>query len=270
MTQTVLINGQAQSEISVLDRGLLYGDGLFETIRVARGKVCLWSQHMQRLTYGCTRLGLPQPDVGGLAAEVESLIKDQDQAVIKILLTRGEGQRGFASPKPVHVTRIVLLQPFPDDYKDRAKRGIKTILCRTRLAKQPVLAGLKHLNCLQQVMARNEWDDPEIMEGFMLDESDNVIEGCMSNVFVVDKGKLFTPDLASCGVAGVVRECILSLAQDLGLELDIKKISKQQFLQADEIFISNSLIGVWPVNQLEQRILPVGSITQRIMEHLVY
>ena len=273
MTEKILINGKAASVISVFDRGLLYGDGLFETIRVVEGKPRLWQQHMQRLEQGCQKLGLPSPDRECLAKEVASLLEkaaQEEQAVIKIIWTRGQGPRGFAGSVKAQATRIVMLQAFPEYSSDYASAGVKTRICSTRLAKQPALAGLKHLNCLQQVLARNEWTDPDIAEGFMLDEQENVIEGCMSNVFMVYQGRLQTPDLSSCGVAGVVRHSIIQLVQDLDLPLDIKTIGKQQLIQSEEIFICNSLVGIWPVKQLQQRKLPVGSITRQIMEHLVY
>ncbi|MDH5327367.1 MAG: aminodeoxychorismate lyase [Gammaproteobacteria bacterium] len=270
MTLTQLINGRPEDQISASDRGLFYGDGLFETVRVQQGHLCLWSLHLQRLRSGCERLGIAVPDSTLLEHEAVSLLCGEDLEVIKIIVTRGVGQRGFAVTGTESPTRIVMHQKFPRYKSDFWRSGIRMRFCRTRLAIQPALAGLKHLNCLQQVLARREWDDPEIQEGIMLNNDNEVVEGCMSNIFLVKNNRIMTPDLSLCGVAGVMRHHILKLAQDLGIELDITSVTPQDLRDAEEIFVSNSLIGVWPVRQLEQHLYTVGPITQEIMERLQY
>ena len=271
MTSTVLVNGNAESHVSVLDRGLMYGDGLFETIRVQKTELCLWEKHVQRLLSGCERLGIPAPDPIKLKRESESLLKlrhNGNLAVIKIIITRGEGHRGYVFPKNPTPNRIVILQEFPDYAEDNWVRGVKVCWCKTRLAVQPALAGLKHLNCLQQVLARNEWQDGEIMEGFMLDNQDRVVEGCMSNIFLVKNGELITPDLSECGVSGVMRQRILELARDNDIQIHITSVSKEDILLADELFISNSLIEIWPVRQLDQKVYKPGPVTKQFMKRL--
>ncbi len=263
---TILINGQSTDRISVYDRGFQYGDGLFETLAVIDGRCPLWERHMQRLQEGCQRLHLPFPDVALLQAEAHSLIHNETRAVLKIILSRGEGGRGYAYPEPVQPVRILMRHPWPEYPEQNGQQGVQVRFCTTILARQPALAGLKHLNRLEQVLARNEWQDAAIAEGLMLDENANVIEGTMSNLFMVQNQQLYTADLSACGVAGIMRGYILELARKAGIASHIGSINKQQLGEADEIFLSNSLIGLWPVNRLDGQIFAVGETSRRLQK----
>ncbi|VAX12266.1 Aminodeoxychorismate lyase [hydrothermal vent metagenome] len=261
---TVLINGQTTDRISVRERSFQYGDGLFETMAVIDGICPFWDRHMQRLQKGCQQLQLPFPDRSLLRAEAQVLIQNERRAVLKLILSRGEGGRGYVYSENVPPSRIFMRYPWPEYPKQNGQAGVQVRFCNTTLARQPALAGLKHLNRLEQVIARNEWRDGEIAEGLMLDENENVIEGTMSNLFMVQNKRLYTADLSRCGVAGIMRGYILDLARNAGIAIHIGDISKQQLGDADEIFLSNSLIGLWPVNRLEGQLLAVGEISRRL------
>ncbi len=261
---TILINGQTTDHISARDRGLHYGDGLFETLAVIDGRCPFWDRHMQRLQNGCQRLQLPVPDMAVLQAEAQHLIENETRAVLKLIISRGEGGRGYRYPEPTLATRIIMCHPWPDYPSRNGQEGVQVRFCTTTLARQPQLAGLKHLNRLEQVLARNEWQDTNIAEGLMSDENGNVIEGTMSNVFMVRNGILHTPDLSHCGVAGIMRDTILELAHTEGMAVSTTNITKQQLLDADEIFLSNSLIGLWPVKRLHGQPFAVGEISRRL------
>ncbi len=256
----MLINGKPATKLSVLDRGFQYGDGLFETLAVTGGRPCLWELHLNRLERGCRQLGIPLPDPALLLDEALRECAGQERAVLKIMLTRGEGGRGYrptANPTP---NRIVYTAPWPDHPATATEEGVVVRLCETRLGQDETLAGIKHLNRLPQIMAQREWDDPAIAEGLMLDRSGHVIEGTISNLFLVRDGELITPDLNACGVAGVMRELVLEIASQLNIPFAIRDIPVAELDQADALFLTNSLIGIWPVRQLGEQSYRIDAV----------
>lgn len=266
----MLINGQAGDHVSAFDRGLQYGDGLFETIAVRDGAPLLFDHHLRRLAEGCRRLRMPAPDPALLAREAASLCDGATRAVLKLIVTRGPGRRGYriATDEPPAPTRIVMLLPAPAMAAEDYRQGIALRLCQTRLGANPALAGLKHLNRLEQVLARAEWDDPEIREGLMMDREGAVIEGTMSNLFIVSAGKLRTPALGDCGVAGILRARVLETAAAHGITATEGRLLPGDVEAADEAFVCNSLIGVVPVCRFERTELAVGPLTRRLMAAL--
>lgn len=257
----LLINGQpgeavGAPAISPMDRGLAYGDGVFRTLAVSDGQPEFWLKHMAKLAADCAALGIPAPDPALLAAEARALLRGADRAVLKIIVTRGVGGRGYKPPEAAAPTRIVLRAPWPAYVPEMATAGVVVRLCETRLGLQPRLAGVKHLNRLEQVLARDEWSDPAIAEGLMQDSDGRVIEGVMSNLFVVKGGEVTTPDLARCGVAGVMRGLLLESARIVDLALS-------EVRGADELFLTNSLIGLWPVRQFDGAAYEIGPVTKR-------
>ncbi|MFQ5469381.1 MAG: aminodeoxychorismate lyase [Gammaproteobacteria bacterium] len=267
----ILVNGENANQLSALDRGLHYGDGLFETIAMKNGRPCFWERHMDRLRWGCERLKFPAPDESLLFDESIKVAGGQLQAVLKIIITRGQGERGFRFPKQqdsTKVTRVVMRLPatsYPEEYHND---GITVRLCETRLSSNVILAGVKHLNRLEQVMARSEWDAPDIVEGLMLNEAGHLIEGTMSNIFIAKDGCLNTPDLSSSGVSGVMRGVIIDMADRLDIPLKISTLDLEDIRDADEVFITNSLIGVWAVRHFQEINFPYGTITTRIRNEL--
>jgi 4-amino-4-deoxychorismate lyase len=265
---SILINGQETEQISVLDRGFQYGDGLFETIHVVDGGTMQWQRHMTRLAEGCERLGIPMLDQALLATEAEKLCRGVSEGVLKLTVTRGMGGRGYAMPGPVSPTRVLALFPAPTYPETHWTKGVKVRICQTRLGENPSLAGIKHLNRLEQVLARAEWDDPDISEGLMLDSNNNVIEGTMSNLFCVHDGVLLTPELSRCGVRGITRDRILLSAEKAGIPAKEAQLAIEDINNAQELFLSNSLVGIWPVKQLEKNEYSAGPITKQLMAAL--
>lgn len=208
MTWHVLVNGENASTVAVSDRGLLYGDGLFETVLVDHGRAVLWPFHLARLELGCERLALPMPEVDLLAQELARVASGRLRCVVRISLTRGEGERGYR-PVASTPTRIVAVFPAPRQDPRLLRPGVRVRWCETRLGRQPRLAGLKHLNRLEQVLARAEWDDEDIFEGLMSDSDGAVIGATAANLFIVRRGQLLTPALDQAGVAGTCRAWIL-------------------------------------------------------------
>ena len=268
----MLINGQPAEQISAQDRGLHYGDGLFETIAVNNGAPLLWDRHLQRLGLGCSRLSIEPPDPTLLRAETEHICAGVEQAVLKIIITRGAGSRGYRpSPltsHPLSATRIVARYPWPEWPQRFWQEGVRVRVCQTPLGSNPLLAGIKHLNRLEQVLARSEWDDPDIPEGLMLDQTGSVIEATQSNVFIVRQGRLLTPDLSASGVAGIMRAYIIEIAAMLSIPCAVTRLTLADVQTAEEGFLCNSLIGVWPIRESAGAALKPGPITAVINEYI--
>lgn len=270
-----LVNGENRTQIDIADRGFQYGDGLFETIEVINRQAVFLDQHLERLAIGCRRLYIPVPDTGILVSEIKELCKllpfpgmPAEKAVLKLIITRGTGGRGYKQPDPVQPTRVLSLHPFPDYPHAYQEQGIIVRFCETRLGLNTALAGIKHLNRLEQVLARAEWNDASIQEGIMLDVNDRVIEGTMTNLFYLKNHVLYTAALAECGIAGIMRGIIMMLSQRQGLAVVENHYTKEALLSADEVFVSNSIIGIWPVKQIDSRSFLVGTVTRQIQTWL--
>ncbi|MCX7089408.1 MAG: aminodeoxychorismate lyase [Methylococcales bacterium] len=264
----VLINGSSEHCLDVTDRGLQYGDGLFETIAVYQGQPVYLQEHLQRLQRGCERLLIPCPALDLLRNEAVQLSQHTQQAVLKIIVTRGSGGRGYRQPDSIAATRILSLHPYPDYPAHFKQQGITARFCQTRLGLNPSLAGIKHLNRLEQVLARAEWQDATIQEGLMLDALDRIIEGTMSNLFFIKDQAIVTSPLTHSGVAGILREKIMQIAERDNIPLKQHYFKQDALLAADEVFVTNSIIGIWPVKQIQQTLFPVGAMTQKIMVRL--
>lgn len=263
MNPACWIDGQPAETLPLTDRGLHYGDGLFETLAVRDARIPRLAMHLDRLREGCMRLGIPQPDESQLRHELDAAARGQTRAVLKLMLTRGSGGRGYRPPAEAQTMRVLLRYPWPDYPVAWTEQGIELRICRTRLGLNPGLAGLKHLNRLEQVMARAEWSDG-VQEGLMLDAEGRVIEGTMTNVFgSTGPGRLVTPDLTQAGVAGVMRRHILEQAQQAGIGVEIRSLTLDELLQCREIFVCNSIAGVWPVTRVDTHSYAVGPMAQR-------
>lgn len=257
------VDGQPAELLPITDRGLAYGDGLFETIAVSAGQPSLLDRHLARLAEGCTRLHMPL-DLARVRSQLLAFSQQLGAGVVKLMLTRGDGQRGYALPQPAQPRLILQAACKPLYPATHGEHGVRLFPCATRLAEQPLLAGLKHLNRLEQVLARSEWQDAEHAEGLMLDVSGRVIEGVYSNLLLVSAGVLITADLSRCGVAGVMRAELLAQAAALGIVCQVRDISYAELLAADEVMLCNSLYGVWPVRALLAHDWPVGPLTRKL------
>ncbi len=263
---SILINGLEQTTIDVKDRGFQYGDGIFETIAWKNNKLQFWDAHLARMQNACERLHLNSVDEALWLSDIKALQLSND-AVVKLMISRGVSGRGYVYTEGDSVTRVTVTYPMPD-YPQGNSQGVKTVLCKTPVSINPVLAGIKHLNRLDNVLARNEWQDSNIAEGFMFDHNEHIIEGTMSNVFCVLGDELYTPALDLCGVAGVMRQQVIEVARTLKLPVNIVDISKQNFLQMDGVFITNSLIGIWPVAELESVKFQSNKLIERLQNEL--
>jgi 4-amino-4-deoxychorismate lyase len=257
------VDGRPAQQLGVKDRGLAYGDGLFETIAVRAGRPTLFDAHLQRLRIGCERLAI-KVDQALLKAEMQAFAAELGEGVMKLIVTRGDSQRGYAADPQASSRRILQGGPAPAYPPAHAEQGVALFSCATRLGEQPLLAGLKHLNRLEQVLARAEWQSSEFAEGLMRDTSGRLIEGVYSNLFLLRDEVLLTPDLSRCGVAGVMRGQLIEGAAGLGLAVVQRDIEFRELAHADEVFVCNSVYGVWPVIACEQLRWPVGPVTRKL------
>ena len=261
-----LVNGVESSAISVDDRGLQYGDGLFETMSAQDGRVRHFERHMERLAEGGRRLGLPVPDPNLVAAECERALAGLGAGSVKLMVTRGPGPRSYRPPADPAVTRIVVSSaPKP---RNDPEEGIVVRLCDTPLGLNPRLAGIKHLNRLEQVLACAEWDDPAIAEGLMSSVDGRIVCATAANVFLVREGRLLTPAIRDCGVAGVMRGVVLAAAREAGIDTEILDVRLVDFSAADEVFLTNAITGVRPVGEILglRRYAAPGDVTRILLE----
>ncbi|MGB6605062.1 MAG: aminodeoxychorismate lyase [Steroidobacteraceae bacterium] len=263
----IAVNGLEQGAVSALERGLHYGDGLFETIACVGGRARFLSLHLARLRRGCTRLHILFRHADALRSEIEALAAPVCRAIVKVLVTRGPAvERGYRVTGAEEATRVTLRYRWPQE--DPAEAGVRVRLAALRLAENPLLAGLKHLNRLEQVLARHEWSDPGIAEALMLDVSGNLVSGVMSNVFLVQNGRLRTPRVDRCGVAGVMREVVMREAPAAGIVLEETQLRPDDLMQASEVFLTSALIGIRPVRALEGRVWAPGPVTRAVQERV--
>ena len=282
-----LINGVASDFLNVNDRSIHYGDGVFETILCHQQHLFYWQEHYQRLSTSAKKLKLHCPAEEVFLTDIRKLLdeetsnkdgrnKDDNYFSIKVILTRGEGERGYLFSDKAVSNRIVLVATLDANYSSLLSNKLfagDLFLCKQQVSINKQLAGLKHLNRLENVMARNEWGShskqTNIIDGLMLNANQHVIEGCMSNLFAVKNNELLTPDLSLSGVDGIMRQAIIDLADKLDLKLTITNLGKDEILAMDELFISNSLIGIKSVSCFEKTTYNQQPITKLIFEQLI-
>lgn len=245
----VYVNGQRSDNISVYDRAFQYGDGLFETIAVVKGKPALLDLHLQRLRSGLSRLAFPEFPMQPLADDIQDKCQRFDLAVLKLVVTRGESWRGYLPPATPNIN---VLQAFSEKHNiDSIVPAIALCFCNTQLGINPLLAGIKHLNRLEQVLAKKESHERGYEDGLVADIDGNIIEATSANLFLWKDTKLITPDLQRCGINGIVRQLVFNIAEKMGIPVVICNISKADCKNADALFLCNSLNGIIPVNKLE-------------------
>jgi 4-amino-4-deoxychorismate lyase len=275
----ILVNGEARAPegavVSVFDRGFQYGDGVFETLALVDGRVREQAAHLERLARGAELLGIPAPEVGAFEADIAELSRDLgrgDRAVIKLNYTRGAGGRGLAPPPDPVPTRVAMRLGWPGHPVEWAETGVRVITCRTRQVSGAALDGrIKSMNQLNHIVARMEWTDPGIAEGLLRDGEGRVVEGTVTNLFLVRDGELVTPDLAGAGLPGVTRGRVLEAAASLGIPVREDPVWPGDLARAEELFLTNSIIGVWPVRELDGQMVADGApgpVTRRLQQAL--
>lgn len=268
MTSSTLVNGEWTDSVSVYDRGLAFGDGLFETLRYQQGRMPLLPYHLDRLRLGCTRLRIPLDEEalgGALTALVGQLRQaGEPRALVKLMVTRGPGGRGYTPPPRAEVRPTLILQWRPLAETDpQAVAGVTLQPCHTPIFPNPLLAGLKHLNRLDYVLAAQELPEDASVQGLLLDACGKLLECLHHNLFLLVDGRLKTPRLAEAGVHGVMRRLLLEhLAPQAGLEVLAEDLDVTDLAAAGEVFICNSVRGIWPVRGCLAHSWPVpGDVT---------
>lgn len=256
----ILVDGLPADAVSVADRGLNYGDGLFETMRLHGGRVPLLHRHLARLAAGCERLGIPCPPEDEIAMDVARLAEAGAEGVVKVVVTRGDGGRGYAPPAAPRVRRIVGLHRLPANPEEPVELG----LCVTPLGYNPRLAGIKHLNRLEQVLAAGEAAGAGWYDGLMLDDTGAVAEATRHHLFLVSDGRLRTPVLERGGVTGIMRALVLESAGESGFDHEEVRIIPEDLAAAEEAFLTNAVTGVVAVDILAGKRLDRGSAPQRL------
>ena len=254
------INGRRGTRIDYRDRGLQYGDGVFETMRVRRSRIRLLDYHLERLFDGCARLQIAAPPARDLRRELRRAAEQRSEGVLKLIVTRGaSSMRGYRPTGRERCTRILTLHALPRGVRAAESSPVRIRLCTTPLGLNPQLAGLKSLNRLESVLARSEWHDARIWEGLMQDVDQNVVCGTMSNLFLRRGSNLLTPLLNRCGVAGVMRRWVMETAGGLQLRAIERPIRWRDLRDAEEVFMSNAVVGLKSVAVIErgrQRLRP--------------
>lgn len=263
-----IINGELTDQISIKDRGFNYGDGVFETIAVHHKKLHYWTAHYHRLKMSCERLGIKSPEEKTLLADIAQLAFYATSSVIKIIITRGQGGRGYSSEGTSEPNVVISNNPWPLFVESYQQQGIKVRLCEHRLIINPALAGIKHLNRLDQVLARNEWHNDEYQEGLMLDQDDNLLEGISTNVFVkIDQQWITVPNKV-CAVDGVMRAAVLRNAGKAGINIDQRMITYSDLSNIKEMFVTNSIWGIVPVLSCESYLFKIGNDCRKLQNSL--
>lgn len=252
----VLIDGTPRASVDAGDRGLLYGDGLFETIAVVGGRPRFLDWHLERLTEGARRLSFPPPDTDVIRREIGD-VTDASTTIVKLLLTRGTGPRGYRPPRDPVPTRIVYADDGPAGASppEPARLG----WCRLRLGRNPALAGIKHTSRLEQVLARAEWDHGSMDEGLLQDEQGALVSATQANVFARIAGRWVTPRLDMAGVAGVMRRAFREWLKGQGRPAEERAIPAAELAAASAIVLTNARVGAWPARELAGRPLEIDA-----------
>jgi len=255
-----LVNGIEQTSIDISDRGLAYGDGLFTTAKIVDGEVILLAKHIERLMYGCQQLRLAMPSIERLTSQLQSVAKLYSQAVLKVMITTGSGGRGYSriglNDNDTNV--IIIISDFPAHYKELALQGISLGDSQQQIGISPMLAGLKHLNRLEQVLLRAELDERSEDDLVVTNYQGHVVEVTSANLFYWQQGALCTPDLSLSGVNGLIRQEVLS-------KYPATKICETSLVDLNEakgMFICNSLMGIIPVKTYNNRLLVIDEVLQ--------
>ena len=263
------IDGVPGVAVPADDRGLQYGDGVFETVLVRAGRARFLDAHLARLSRGCTRLAIPTASLTLLRAEIDAAVAMAPPlAVLKIIMTRGSAQRrGYAPQGNETPRRLVSLwvAPARDASLDH---GVDLRVATIRLGENPALAGIKHLNRLENVLAAAESTDHGAFESLLLDVSGSLVSGTMSNVFLVRAGRIVTPRIDRCGVAGVMRSIVLRECVALGIAAEEVRLTLDDLPSGDEMFITNARIGVVPVRRVGEHSFGMNNLTRRLAAHI--
>lgn len=260
---TCLLNGEAATGVPLDDRGLAYGDGVFETIAVIGGRPRLWQAHMDRLQEGCAGLAIAMPPQETLLRDAHAVTCDRPHAVVKLIITRGSGGRGYGAPPNDQARRLACAFDFPSGIEEAIQDGIEARMLDMRLAHQPALGGIKHLNRLEQVLAAMELGNGSGLEGVLRDQDGFVVSAVSANLFLVTGDTLLTPRMDRCGVRGVVRAMLL---KELKSRCELRRVSMAMLAEADEVFACNAIRGIVPLRRIGDLRWLVGPVTRELQD----
>ncbi|MCT4717399.1 aminodeoxychorismate lyase [Enterobacteriaceae bacterium H18W14] len=246
-----LINGQWQTTLPANDRAVQFGDGCFTTAVLKKGKVSFSEQHLRRLRLACEKLQLPFTEWSMLASEMQQLAMNEQRAVLKVIISRGAGGRGYSAANCNQPTRILSVSPFPTFYDDWRKSGISLALSPICMGVNPHLAGIKHLNRLEQVLIRTHLEQTPAQEALVLDSDGWLTECCAANLFWRKGNAVFTPFVDRAGVNGTMRQHVMACLKEAGWRLQEVRERVETLADADELIICNALMPVVPVKQAE-------------------
>lgn len=269
------VNGKLVNGIAPTNRGFAYGDGVFRTMRLLNGALQDWPLHYQTLVADCSKIQIVCPSAELLMQEFKYLMASADVeqtqfSILKIIITRGEGARGYAPPAICEPTRVLIQSPLPDYPPEIYSHGVALYTCQTRLAHQPLLAGIKHLNRLENVLARAELKDPRFFDGLLRDYDDHVIEAVSGNLFIRKDGLVMTPALERCGVAGVMRKKILDWYKTQDQAVVVTALTVEDLLNAEAIVIVNSVYGVLQVSHIDDQAVATNHWAKELRSQLHY
>lgn len=248
---TYWINGSKTDTLSAGDRAVQFGDGCFTTLKVERQQIVMLEQHLTRLRTDTTRLRLPPPDWQQLRAHLVNIAEQQSETmVLKVIISRGQGGRGYSSANFTAPTVIVSVSPYPHHYPCWQQAGIELILSPIPLGKNPYLAGIKHLNRLEQVLIKQYIDDQQADEALVVDIEGLLVECCSANIFWRQGEQVYTPLLDNAGVNGLMRQRIIQLLADSPYTLQQVAESPQALALCDEVLVCNTLMPIIPVNAI--------------------
>lgn len=262
-------NDQPINQIKGDDRGLAYGDGLFATMLVNNKQIQYLEYHLKRLQDGAERLGFYWKIGKNLRAALHHLAQNNDLSCIKLQVTRGSGGRGYTPPINPSPIVIVSCHALPSHYDDWRRTGVKLTHSQVHLAQQPLLAGIKHLNRLEQVLVKSAVLPTSADEFWVSDTCGNIIESAIGNLFFIHGNEVFTPRISFAGVAGVMREQLIYILLQMGFKVNAIDISWQQVQKSEFVLMTNSLVGICPVTQIDEYAFTIWPRLTEIVEQLI-
>ncbi|MGI2064762.1 aminodeoxychorismate lyase [Shewanella sp. MF08487] len=265
----IWVNGVPQANVDPSDRGIAYGDGLFATMRTGAEGILFFETHQARLTIGAARLGFQWQMSEALQQQLQALAIEYPLHCIKLIVSRGVGGRGYTPPEIVKPTEIVSVHAIPRHYAQWQQMGISLKTSSVRLGLQPLLAGIKHLNRLEQVLIKSHILPQGFDDWLVADIEDNIIESSMANIFFIKGNQVLTPSLAQCGVAGVMREHVMLALLEQHLNIECLPVGAERLIEFDSAFITNSILGIVDVLAIDSLTFTRTPITAQLRQTLL-
>ncbi|RJG42257.1 aminodeoxychorismate lyase [Motilimonas pumila] len=266
----MLINGKAATDLPISDRATQYGDGFFTTAKIVEGEVQFWRDHVERLMLTSKALHIELPSVLDLFQEVQQLVQQHPDGVLKIMISRGQGGRGYSPAGCSKATRVLSISELPSHYTQWQQTGIELAVCEQKIASSPMLAGLKTLNRLEQVLLKREVELTGKEDGLVLAQDNTVVEATAANIFWYHQGTWYTPDLRQAGIKGIMRKQVLAACERANMPCQQGQYPLTDVLAADAVFICNSLMGLVPVKQCQQQSWTDFTAIQRLQKEMDY